>query len=127
MSVSHVDWEGATEIDSPCRLDARLREWLNAVLAVHLPASTAGKSEATKEEDSEIVLAATHEDCIVSLRDVLLAVDPEIKVADTEVVPGLDTTCRPMNSKLVKIRFWREGGGGGSTSVIRARFETWAK
>lgn len=110
-------------------LDARQREWLLTVLQTHLPPTTPSKgglaNPSNDEDESEVILAVSHEDCITSLRNVLLETDPGLKVVDTEVAPGLDITGRPTNSKLAKVRFWREEGEEGTPSAIKARVEAW--
>ena len=110
-------------------LDARQREWLKTVLQNHLlttaPFKSGLGSPSRDEDESEVILAVSHEDCITSLRNVLLETDPSVKVVDTEIAPGLDITGRPTNSKLAKVRFWREEGEDDTSPSIKARVETW--
>jgi len=100
-------------------LTARLQEWLSTLLTNHTPPSSPHNCPTTPIP-ADVVLVVTHEECLLTLLDLLTHSSNEASLdVDLDVAHGVDTARRVDNGRFCIVRVWWDVDGA------RGRIEAW--
>lgn len=111
------------QAENSSRLDARIGDWLRKVLN-NEPLTDTSSPDAPilrPATDDRVVLAVTHEDCLLAVRRILFRSDEANPPLQVEIAPHVKITDPLGNCTSVIIRFWREDAG----DRVKARIEAW--
>ena len=100
-------------------LSARLQDWLSTLISDHTPQSSPASTPPTSpfQAGEESILVVTHEECIMTLLNILV-VSSSVRMS---VAEGVDLGKRVGNGSVGIIKVWWDGD-----MEVRARLEAWA-
>jgi hypothetical protein len=95
-------------------LKERLQEWLSDLISNHTPPTSPLNSPIAPSK-ADVVLVVTHEECLLTLLDLLT----DSEVVQVDVAKGVDVGRRVDNGRFCIVRVWWDGDGA------RGRIEGW--
>lgn len=109
-----------------CSLNARIEGWLQALIGTHGPLSTSTvlPGSLLPDADGQVVLAVSHEDCILAIRHLLIKSDcgaSPLAPFSIDVAPHIKITDQIGNTSCIVLRIWEEEG----VEKKRIRIEAW--
>lgn len=102
-------------------LETRVHGWINGLIQSECPVSKQEVKGGSLQPDSDgkVVMIVTHEDCLLSLRHLILNATDGCALSEMELAPKVRITDQVADVTCVVVRIWNAGNG------VKGRIEAW--